>query len=129
MLEEAAQVLIEMWTQDEAHFVGEHYVLGGAITRPKSLQDPHPPLWIAGGGERRTLRIVAEYGDYSNFSGDIEHVPPQVRGCSQRHCDDVGRDYDDIGRSVHLMSVIGRRRRRSGGQTGDRRRTPQLHAR
>lgn len=48
MLEEAAQVLIAMWTEDEAHFVGEHYVLGGAITHPRSMQDPHPPLWIAG---------------------------------------------------------------------------------
>jgi alkanesulfonate monooxygenase SsuD/methylene tetrahydromethanopterin reductase-like flavin-dependent oxidoreductase (luciferase family) len=107
MLEEAAQVLIAMWTQDEARFVGEHYVLGGAITRPKSLQDPYPPLWIAGGGERRTLRLVAEYGDYSNVSGDIDTFRHKSRVLAG-HCDDVGRDYSEIGRSVHLMSVIGR---------------------
>ena len=107
MLEEAAQVLIAMWTQDEAHFVGEHYVLGGAITRPKSLQNPHPPLWIAGGGERRTLRLVAEYGDHSNVSGDVETFRHKSRVLA-RHCEEVGRNYDEIGRSVHLMSVIGR---------------------
>ncbi len=107
MLEEAAQVLIAMWTQEEAHFVGEHYILGGAITRPRSLQHPHPPLWIAGGGERRTLRIVAEYGDYSNFSGDIDTFRHKSE-VLERHCADVGRDYGEIGRSVHLMSVIGR---------------------
>lgn len=107
MLEEAAQVLRAMWTQDEAHFVGEHYVLGGAITRPHSLQDPHPPLWIAGGGERRTLRLVAEYGDYSNVSADVDTFRHKSRVLAG-HCEDVGRDYAEIGRSVHLMSVIGR---------------------
>lgn len=107
MLEEAAQVLLAMWTQDEARFVGEHYVLGGAITRPKSIQQPHPPLWIAGGGEKRTLRLVAEFGDYSNISGDLgtfEHKSKVL----ERHCEDIGRDFQEIGRSVHLMSVIGR---------------------
>jgi alkanesulfonate monooxygenase SsuD/methylene tetrahydromethanopterin reductase-like flavin-dependent oxidoreductase (luciferase family) len=87
--------------------VGEHYVLGGAITRPKSLQDPYPPLWIAGGGERRTLRLVAEYGDFSNVSGDVETFRHKSRVLAG-HCEDVGRDYEEIGRSVHLMSVIGR---------------------
>jgi F420-dependent oxidoreductase-like protein len=106
MLEEAAQVLKAMWTSDEAHFQGEHYVLDGAITRPRSMQDPHPPLWIAGAGEKRTLRIVARYGDYANFSGDIEtfrHKSKVLAG----HCEAEGRDFSEIGRSVHLMSVIG----------------------
>ena len=107
MLEEAAQVLKAMWTSDEAYFQGEHYVLDGAITRPRSMQDPHPPLWIAGAGEKRTLRIVARYGDYANFSGDIEtfrHKSKVLAG----HCEAEGRDFSEIGRSVHLMSVIGR---------------------
>ncbi|HEY5685641.1 MAG TPA: LLM class F420-dependent oxidoreductase [Acidimicrobiia bacterium] len=107
MLEEAAQVLKAMWTSDEAYFQGEHYVLEGAITRPRSMQDPHPPLWIAGAGEKRTLRIVARYGDYANFSGDIEtfrHKSKVLAG----HCEAEGRDFSEIGRSVHLMSVIGR---------------------
>ncbi len=107
MLEEAAQVLKAMWTTDEAYFEGEHYRLAGAITRPRSLQTPHPPLWIAGGGERRTLRIVARYGDFANFSGHI-HEFRHKSAVLESHCNAIGRDYSQIGRSVHLMSVIGR---------------------
>jgi F420-dependent oxidoreductase-like protein len=107
MLEEAAQVLKTMWTTDEAHFRGEHYVLDGAITRPRSLQQPHPPLWIAGAGEKRTLRIVARYGDFANFSGDID-IFRHKSSVLAEHCEAEGRDFSEIGRSVHLMSVIGR---------------------
>jgi alkanesulfonate monooxygenase SsuD/methylene tetrahydromethanopterin reductase-like flavin-dependent oxidoreductase (luciferase family) len=105
-LEEAAQVLLEMWTKDEAHFAGQHYSLNGAITRPKSLQTPHPPLWIAGKGEKRTLRIVARYGDFANFSSDLEEFAHKSSVLAQ-HCESVGRRYEDIGRSVHLMAVVG----------------------
>jgi F420-dependent oxidoreductase-like protein len=107
MLEEAVQVMKAMWTSDVAHFSGEHYRLDGAITHPKPMQDPHPPLWIAGGGEKRTLRIVAEHGDFANFSGDIDtyrHKSKVLAG----HCEAVGRDFDEIGRSVHQMTIIGR---------------------
>ena len=107
MLEEAAQVMKAMWTTDVAHFNGDRYRLDGAITRPRSLQDPHPPLWIAGGGERRTLRIAAEYGDFSNFSGDIDNFRHKSNVLAG-HCEAIGRDYTEIGRSVHMMSVIGR---------------------
>ena len=109
MLEEAAQVLKTMWTSDEAHFEGAHYTLTGAITRPKPIQKPHPPLWIAGGGERRTLRIVAKYGDYANFGDDVESFVRKSNVLAD-HCETVGRDYEEIGRSVHLMSIIGRNR-------------------
>lgn len=107
MLEEAAQVLLGMWTQDLASFEGEHYRLEGAITRPRSIQQPHPPLWIAGGGERRTLRIAARYGDYTNFGRDLasfRHKSEVLAG----HCQAVGRPFGEIGRSTHMMSVIGR---------------------
>jgi F420-dependent oxidoreductase-like protein len=107
MLEEAAQVLIEMWTKDEAHFSGEHYRIEGAITRPRSVQHPHPPLWIAGGGPKRTLRIVARYGDFSNFSGDVAEFI-ELSGILADHCEAVGRDFEEIGRTAHLMSVVGR---------------------
>lgn len=107
MLEEAAQVMKAMWTSDVANFAGEHYKLEGAITHPKPVQKPHPPLWIAGGGEKRTLKIVAKYGDFANYSGDIasfRHKSEVLAG----HCEDVGRPFDEIGRTVHIMSVIGR---------------------
>ena len=107
MLEEAAQVLIEMWTQDVASFSGKHYMLDGAITRPKPIQQPYPPLWIAGGGEKRTLRIVARYGDYANFSSTVDEFRHKSSILAD-HCEAVGRRYEDIGRSVHLMAVVGR---------------------
>ncbi|MFT7476006.1 MAG: F420-dependent oxidoreductase-like protein [Verrucomicrobiales bacterium] len=107
MLNEAAQVLKTMWTTKEAHFEGEHYRVRGAITRPLPQQSPHPPLWIAGGGEKRTLRIVAEHGDMSNFGKSV----PQFIHKSEvlaSHCEAIGRDFGEIGRTVHLMSVVGR---------------------
>lgn len=107
MLDEAAQVLIEMWTTDVATFTGKHYTLDGAITRPRPIQDPYPPLWIAGAGEKRTLRIVAKYGDYSNFSSTVAEFRHKSSVLAD-HCAAVGRDYEEIGRSVHRMAVIGR---------------------
>jgi F420-dependent oxidoreductase-like protein len=107
MLEEAVQVLKAMWTEDEASFIGKHYSVEGAINRPRPLQKPHPPLWIAGGGEKRTLRIVAEHGDFANFGDDLDdfrHKSEVLQG----HCETVGRDFGEIGRSSHRMSVIGR---------------------
>ncbi len=107
MLEETVQILLAMWSEDEARFSGEHYTIDGAINRPRPIQHPHPPLWIAGGGEKRTLRIVARYGDYSNFGDNIEefrHKSQVLAG----HCAEIGRPYDEIGRTIHRMSVIGR---------------------
>lgn len=107
MLDEAAQVLKMMWTTPEAHFDGDYYQLRGAITRPLPQQIPHPPLWIAGGGEKRTLRTVAKYADMSNFGDSVaefEHLSRVLEG----HCEAVGREFGEIGRSVHLMSIVGR---------------------
>ena len=107
MLEEAVQVLLAMWTEDEAKFSGEHYSLDGAVNRPKPIQKPHPPLWIAGGGEKRTLGIVARYGDFANFGDDIVDFRHKSQVLAS-HCESVGRAYEEIGRTCHLMSVIGR---------------------
>jgi F420-dependent oxidoreductase-like protein len=107
MLEETVQVLLAMWTEDEAKFAGKHYTVDGAINRPKPVQQPHPPLWIAGGGEKRTLRIAAEYGDFSNFGDNIEEFRHKSRVLAD-HCEAVGRPYEAIGRTIHRMSVIGK---------------------
>jgi F420-dependent oxidoreductase-like protein len=107
MLEEAIQVLLAMWTQDEARFTGEHYSVNGAINRPQPIQKPHPPLWVAGGGEKRTLRLVAQYGDYANFGDNIDEFRHKSQVLAS-HCETVGRPYDEIGRTIHRMSVIGR---------------------
>jgi F420-dependent oxidoreductase-like protein len=107
LLEETIQVLLAMWTEDEAKFSGAHHTVDGAVNRPKPIQQPHPPLWVAGGGEKRTLRLVAEYGDFANFSDGIDNFRHKSEVLA-RHCEAVGRPYEDIGRTAHLMSVIGR---------------------
>ncbi len=101
MLREGVEIMHRMWTEDEVHFEGEHYTLKGAICQPKPLQQPHIPFWVAGGGEQLTLRVAAEYADYTNFGGDVEtfaHKSEVLRG----HCDDLGRDFGAITRSANF---------------------------
>jgi len=107
MLEESVQILLAMWSEDEAHFAGRHFQVRGAINRPKPLQLPHPPLWIAGGGEKRTLRIVAKYGDFANFTDGLANFRRKSQLLAD-HCESLGRPFDDVGRTAHLMAVIGR---------------------
>jgi F420-dependent oxidoreductase-like protein len=104
-LDEAVQIIKKMWTEDEATFEGEHFSVHGAINQPKPLQNPHPPLWIAGGGERKTLLTVAKYGDYSNFAGTAETFAAKSKILDQ-HCEDVGRDPSEIGRTLHVMTTV-----------------------
>ena len=66
MLEEALQIYIAMTTQDKASFEGDYYKIKDAINQPKPLQKPYPPLWVCGGGEKVTLKLLAKYGDYGN---------------------------------------------------------------
>ena len=95
MLEEAVQIVTSMWTQPETTFRGAHYEIVRAQCDPKPLQQPHPPVWIGGGGEQVTLRIVAKHADYSNFGGDLEQWAHK-RDVLRRHCEAVGRDPDEI---------------------------------
>jgi F420-dependent oxidoreductase-like protein len=120
-LDEAVQILKGMWTQDRFQFEGKHYQIGlgevhnyrgqkveleGAYNHPKPLQSPHPPLWIAGGGEQLTLRTVARYADYSNFMGSLEQVQRKNRILDE-HCQKIGRNPDDIKRSVNINVFLG----------------------
>ena len=104
-LDEAVQIIKKMWTEDETTFAGEHYSVKGAINQPKPLQDPHPPLWIAGGGEKKTLRTVAKYGDFSNFAGTAEAFAAKSKILDE-HCEVVGRDPAEIGRTLHVMTTV-----------------------
>jgi F420-dependent oxidoreductase-like protein len=104
-LDEAVQIIKQMWTEDEAWFEGEHYSVKGAINQPKPIQNPHPPMWIAGGGEKKTLRTVAKYGDYSNFAGSPETFERKSRILDE-HCEAVGRDPAEIGRTVHMLITV-----------------------
>ena len=95
MLSETVQIVRSMWTEPETTFRGRHYEVSRANCDPKPLQDPHPPIWIGGGGEQLTLRVVAKYADCSNFGGTLaqwEHKREVLKG----HCAAVGRDFDSI---------------------------------
>jgi F420-dependent oxidoreductase-like protein len=104
-LEEALQICRQMWSDSEEPFEGTHYRLGRTLNSPQSLRRPHPPILIGGGGEKKTLRLVAQYADACNlFAGpDIAHKLEVLR----RHCDDVGRDYDEIEKTVMGPMEIG----------------------
>jgi F420-dependent oxidoreductase-like protein len=100
MLAEALPIFKAMWTEDYATFEGKFYQVKGAINEPKSVQKPHPPIWIGGGGEKVTLKLVAQYADYSNFGGmNIEDFKRKAEILRQ-HCERVGRDYNEITKSA-----------------------------
>ncbi len=98
-LGEAVQVILAMWTQDEAFFEGTYHQVRGAINQPKGVQKPHIPLLIGGGGEKVTLRLVAQYGDACNIGGDMDTVKHKLAVLKQ-HCEELGRDYNTIRRTI-----------------------------
>lgn len=103
-LDEGVQIMREMWTKDEVHFDGKHYQLKGAICQPKPLQDPHIPLWVAGGGAKLTLRVAARYAAYTNF-GDTPAEFSEKSDLLRGHCAEVGRDFDEIVRSSNFDTI------------------------
>ncbi len=108
MLRESLQVLKAMWTQDYSEFDGRYYHLRGAINEPKPVQKPHPPIWIGGGGEKVTLKLVAQYGDACNFNADVETVRHKLE-VLREHCQTVGRDYDSVLKTLEFYTILGDR--------------------
>jgi F420-dependent oxidoreductase-like protein len=106
MLDEGVQIMRQAWTQGVSTLHGKHYQVDGAICRPLPVQDGGIPLWIAGGGERKTLRIAARYADYTNFDATPETFRRKSEILAQ-HCKDIGRDFDEIVRSGDYNVVIG----------------------
>ncbi|MBT8198568.1 MAG: LLM class F420-dependent oxidoreductase [Acidimicrobiia bacterium] len=104
-LGEAVRIIKTMWTEDETTFEGKHYTVDGAINRPRPIQDPHPEVWVAGGGEKLTLRIVAEEADYANF-GDGMDVFLHKKAVLARHCEAIGRNPAEIGLSTVFDCLI-----------------------
>jgi F420-dependent oxidoreductase-like protein len=92
-LEEAIQICRQMWSGSEAPFEGKHYQLGRTLNVPQVSKQPY--LMIGGGGEKKTLRLVAQYADACNIGGSPE-VAAHKLAVLKRHCDEVGRDYDEI---------------------------------
>ena len=79
MLDEGVQIMRQAWTEGRATLNGKHYQVDGAIVRPLPLQEGGIPLWIAGGGEKVTLKIAAKYAQYTNFDGTLRGLHAQVR--------------------------------------------------
>ncbi|GAA3908257.1 LLM class F420-dependent oxidoreductase [Microbacterium invictum] len=106
MLREGVEIMRQAWTTGQATLDGTYYQVDGAIVQPQPLQDGGIPMWIAGGGEKVTLKIAAKYATYTNFTGTLEefdHKSDVLRG----HCDTLGRDFSEITRSSNFDTIVG----------------------
>lgn len=99
-LEEVLQVTGQMWSEDTGPFEGAHYRLAETLNSPRPVTRPHPPIMIGGRGERKTLRLAAQYAQIVNLTAsqpdDVAHLLEVLR----RHCDALGTDYDAIEKQV-----------------------------
>ncbi|XVV10635.1 LLM class F420-dependent oxidoreductase [Actinoplanes sp. CA-131856] len=111
-LEEALKICRQMFDGDETPFEGTHYRLGRLLNSPRPLSRPRPPILIGGGGEKKTLRLVAQYADACNlFPGpQLQHKLDVLK----QHCEDVGRDYDEIQKTVMVPFDLGEKGERVG---------------
>ena len=107
-LEEVLQIAHQMWRGDETPFEGTYYRLNRPLNSPNSVQRPHPPILIGGGGERRTLRLVARYADACNlfdipdrFQQDL----PRKLEVLRQHCREIGRDHREIEKTVGVGAI------------------------
>jgi F420-dependent oxidoreductase-like protein len=104
-LEEAVQICLQMWSGDESPYHGKHFHLERTLNSPQALTRPHPPILIGGGGEKRTLRLVAKYAQASNIGSgtDVVHKLAVLR----EHCEREGRDYDEIEKTAGIAFDLG----------------------
>ncbi|TCC06289.1 LLM class F420-dependent oxidoreductase [Kribbella soli] len=103
-LEETLQYLLQMWSDNDGPFNGQHYQAERLMNVPQALSKPHPPIMVGGGGEKKTLRLVAKYAQACNVfnTPDLEHKLDVLK----QHCENEGRDYDDITKTVyHLIDT------------------------
>ncbi|GAB3698813.1 LLM class F420-dependent oxidoreductase [Mariniluteicoccus flavus] len=111
MLDEGVQIFKQAWESGEATLDGKYYQVDGALNHPHPIQQhegkPHIPLWIAGGGEKVTLKIAAKYAQYTNFAGTPDEFAHKSQLLAD-HCSDVGTDFDAITRSSNYNVFIGR---------------------
>src|SRR6476469_4676201 len=111
-LEETLQICLQMWRGDESAYRGEHYQLDRTLNSPQSLTRPHPPIMIGGGGEKKTLRLVARYADACNLfpSPDLARKLDVLRA----HCEAEGRDYDEITKTCYFIFDVGEKGEKTG---------------
>jgi F420-dependent oxidoreductase-like protein len=105
MLEEALQITKQMWSSNDGAYIGKHYLLDETYCCPQPISLPHPPILVAGGGEKKTLRLVAQYADACNIYGTVESCRHKF-DILKRHCESLKRDYASIEKTtigtVHL---------------------------
>jgi F420-dependent oxidoreductase-like protein len=111
-LDETLQICLQMWGGDETPYEGKHYQLERPLNSPQALSQPHPPIMIGGGGEKKTLRFVARYAQACNlFPGpDLARKLDVLRA----HCDAEGRDYDEITKTCYFIFDPGERGEKTG---------------
>jgi F420-dependent oxidoreductase-like protein len=110
-LEETLQIVLQMWGESNAPYDGKHYQLAETLNSPQPLSRPHPPIMVGGGGEKKTLRLVARYGDACNLFADPHRGSPQAIRAKldvlRDHCVAEGADYDRIRKSVLWLGPLG----------------------
>jgi len=100
-LEETLQIAHQMWAGNDAPYEGKYYQLARPLNSPHVVQKPHPPILIGGSGERKTLRLVAQYADACTFYAQMGNEVLRAKlDILHRHCDQVGRDYEMIERTA-----------------------------
>jgi len=111
-LEETLQICLQMWRGDETPYAGRHYQLERPLNSPQALSQPHPPIMIGGGGERKTLRFVARYAQACNLfpAPDLAHKLDVLRA----HCEAEGRDYDEIVKTCYFIFDVGEKGEKAG---------------
>lgn len=100
MFREAVQIIHKMWTEDKPSFSGKRYTIDEPINEPKNSGKGKVPLWIGGGGEKVTLRLVAQYADACNVGGGNPETIRHKLDVLRQHCENEGRDYDEITKST-----------------------------
>jgi F420-dependent oxidoreductase-like protein len=103
---EACEIVVRMWTEERPVFSGKHYAIDGPINEPKGVQKPHIPLWLGGGGEQVTLKLVAKWAQACNVGAGNPDVIRQKLAVLRGHCEDLGRNYDEIVKSTNFNVVL-----------------------
>ncbi|QNN52667.1 LLM class F420-dependent oxidoreductase [Nocardioides mesophilus] len=109
-LEETLEIVRQMWSDDDGPYSGKHFQLAETINSPQPLRKPHPPVMVGGGGERKTLRLVAKYADACNVFAGHGAGPEQVAhklAVLREWCEREGRSYDEIRRTVLYNGPVG----------------------